>query len=378
MEVGETSRRKSRRNKLIICSSNEMLPKIWEKFPEDLFEVVGARLPTSTFFRFLCVSRKWNSMLTSHSFRDQYAQIPISQPWFYTITHDNVNTAAIYNPSSNKWHHQKVHSFLEKLVIYPLASIGGIICFVNIHHTRFFVGNPLTQTFKELPACSSMDWSQVAVGMWMNGKSTIEGYKILFLGCNGQYIIFDSNKNKWYESKVIPTSIRLPYILNLRSQAISVDGCLYFMSSYPNGMVCYNTLSGIWNHFSVPILHDMISGRFLVECGGRIMFVCVMIKSRVSICIWEFEKTTLLWKYFDKMPRELCLKLYRKGANMICVGNKDMIFLCFSSEKLFMLVTYDVVKKEWFKAPRSLLPRGMTYQRFRHKIAFYPCITATP
>ncbi|XP_047320612.1 F-box only protein 6-like [Impatiens glandulifera] len=182
--------------------------------------------------------------------------------------------------------------FLREVGYLPLAYIGGIICFVNIHHTRFFVGYPLTQTFKELPelpASSSMHWSQIAVGMWMNGKSTIEGYKILFLGCNGKYIIFDPIKNIWYKSKVIPTSIRLPLIMNLRSQAISVDGFLYFMSSYPNGMICYNMLSGIWNHFLVPILHAIISGRILVECGGRIMFVCVMIKSHVSICIWEFK-----------------------------------------------------------------------------------------
>ncbi|XP_047309817.1 F-box only protein 6-like [Impatiens glandulifera] len=380
MESDETPTRKVSRNKLTLCSSNEMSPKIWGKFPEDLFEAVAARLPIVTVFRFLSVSRKWNTMLTSHTFRERYAKLSITQPWFYTITENNVNTAAMYDPSSNKWHRSKIHSFQEKLVIFPIASVGGIVCFTNDNHTRLFVGNPLTQTLKELPFWSNMGWSGVTVGMWMNGKSLSEGYKILYFSCNGRYIIFDSIENAWYKSGAMPASMSLPLILNMRSQAIFVDSCLYFMSSIPDGMVSYNILSGIWNHILVPNPYTFNADRFIVECGGRIMLVGSKvrdIKSCASICIWELEKTTLQWKEVDTMPSEWCMELYRKNTNMIGVGNEDLILMWFRFGKMNMLVTYDVSKKEWLQVSRSTLPRGMAHQRIGCGITFYPCITAT-
>ncbi|XP_047309783.1 F-box only protein 6-like [Impatiens glandulifera] len=379
MESDETPTRKGSRNKLTMSSSNEMSPKIWGKFPEDLFEVVGARLPIVTVFRFLSVSGKWNSMLTSHTFQERYAKLSITQPWFYTITKNNVNTASMYDPSSNKWHRLKLHSFREKLVIFPQASVGGIVCLTDINQTRFFVGNPLTQTLKELPAWSNMGWSGVVVGMWMNGKSLAEGYKMLCLSINGQYIIYDSIENTWYKSGAIP-SINMPLILNMRLQAIYVDGCLYFMCSIPNGMVSYNILSGIWNHILVPDPYIFMDDRFIVECGGRIMLVgsiLIGIKPCVSVCIWELEKTTLQWKQVDTMPSEWCMELYRKNNNMIGVGNKDLIMMWFRFEKMNMLVTYDVSKKEWLQVSRSILPRGMAHQRIVRGITFYPCITTT-
>ncbi|XP_047309791.1 F-box only protein 6-like [Impatiens glandulifera] len=347
-----------------MCSSNEMLSKIWEKFPEDLFEVVGERLPIVTVFRFLSVSKKWNSMLTSHSFRERYAKLPITQPWFYTITDNNVNTAAMYDPSSNKWYRSKLHSFRKKLVIFPLASIGGIVFLTDNNYTRFFVGNPLTQTLKELPAWSNMGWPGVVAGMWMNGKSLAEGYKILCFSCYGQYIIFDSIDNTWYKSGVMPVSITLPLILNMHSQAIFVDGCLYFMCSIPE----------------VPDPYTFFAHRFIVECGGRIMLVGSKvndIKSCASVSIWELEKITSQWKEVDKMPSEWCMELYRKNTNMMGVGNKDLIWIWFRFKKLNMLVTYDVSKKEWLQVSRSTLPRGLAHQRIGCGITFYPCITTT-
>ncbi|XP_047320615.1 F-box only protein 6-like [Impatiens glandulifera] len=354
-----------------------MSPKIWGKFPEDLFEVVGARLPVATFFRFLSVNRKWNSILTSHTFRDRYDKIPITQPWLYVVTHKN---AAMYDPSSNKWYHLKNHYFQEKLAIVPVASVGGIVCFVNLLQTRFFVGNPLTQTLKELPARSKINWPIAVVGMWMYGKSIVEGYKIICInGELGQYIIFDSIKNTWYESGVMPAIRMLPLYLSFLPQAISIDDCLYFTCSNPEGIISYNMLSGVWNHFLVPNPCVLIANRFLVECGGRIMLVGLMeseIESCVSVRIWELQKMTLLWKEFDRMPSEWCLGLNRKNTIhmiMICIGNKDMIMLSFVSEKMNKFVTYDVLKKEWLQVSGSIRTR----QRLEHGITFYPCITAT-
>ncbi|XP_047309875.1 F-box only protein 6-like [Impatiens glandulifera] len=380
MESDETSNRKISRNESTVFSSLEMSPEIWGKFPDDLIEMVRARLPVATFFRFLKVNKKWNSILTSHTFRERYAQIPITQPWFYTINHINANKAAMYDPSSKKWHHPKIHSLRQKLVIFPIASVDGIVCFVNINHTRFFVGNPLTQTLKELPAMSNIVLSRVVVGMWMNGKSSVEGYKIICINGQGLYVIYDSIKNTWYEPGVMPTMRMLPLYLSLRSQAISIDGNLYFMCSNPEGIISYNMLSGVWNHFLVPNPDVLMAHRILLECGGRIMLVGSMvsdIESCVSVCIWELQKMMLLWKEVDRMPSELCLKSDGKNTQMVCMGSKDLILLSLGSEKMNKLITYDVFKKEWLEVSGYIFPqRGKAHLRFVHGIAFYPCITA--
>ncbi|XAR48187.1 hypothetical protein NMG60_11030923 [Bertholletia excelsa] len=184
-----------------------METEIWKDFPEDLLEAVLARLPIATFFRFRSVCRKWNSLLTSNSFSQQCNQVLQAQPWFYTITHENVSTGAMYDPSLKKWHHPTVPDFPTKLIVLPVASAGGLVCFLDVGYRRIYVCNPLTRSFKELPARSVRVWSRVAVGMTLAGELTGGGYKILCVGCDGEYEIFDSADNSWTcPGKMPPTT----------------------------------------------------------------------------------------------------------------------------------------------------------------------------
>ncbi|XP_021300544.1 F-box only protein 6, partial [Herrania umbratica] len=206
---------------------------IWKEFPEDLFEAVIARLPVATYFRFRSVCRKWNSLLDSQSFSQHCAEVPQANPWFYTITHENMNVGAMYDPSFRKWHHPTITFLPAKMIALPVASAGGLVCFLDIGHRNFYVCNPLTQSFKELPARSVKVWSRVAVGMTLNGYSTGRGYKILWVGCDGEYEVYDSVKNSWSRPGSMPPNIKLPLSLNFRSQTVSIDSTLYFMRSDP-------------------------------------------------------------------------------------------------------------------------------------------------
>ncbi|KAL0447261.1 UNVERIFIED_CONTAM: F-box only protein 6 [Sesamum latifolium] len=124
-----------------------------------------------------------------------------------------------------KWHHPTVPALPTKSIVLPVASAGGLVCFLDIGHRGFYVCNPLTRSFKELPARSVKVWSRVAVGMTLNGKSASSGYKILWVGCGGE------------------------------SQAVSVDGMLYFMCSDPDGLVSYDSITGTWKQFVILLLH---------------------------------------------------------------------------------------------------------------------------
>ncbi|KAF5726660.1 F-box family protein [Tripterygium wilfordii] len=349
---------------------------IWKEFPTDLFEAVIARLPIASFFHFRSVCRKWNSLLHSQSFSQHCAQVPQANPWFYTITHENVNSGAMYDPSSKKWRHPSISSLPSKIIILPITSAGGLVCFLDIGHRNFFVCNPLTQSIKELPARSVKVWSRVAVGMTLNGSTADAGYKILWVGCDGEFEVYDSLKNSWSRPGIIPSNINLPLSLNFRSQAISIGSTLYFMRLNPEGILSYNMVTGVWKQFVIPVpLH--LSDHTLAECEGRIMLVGLLTKNAVtSVYIWELQKMTLLWKEVDRMPNIWCLDFYGKHVRMTCLGNKCLLMLSLRSRQMNRLVTYNVITQEWIKIPGCVVPRGKKRQWIACGTAFYPCLTA--
>lgn len=349
-----------------------MEQQIWKEFPEDLFEPIIARLPVATFFRFRSVCRKWNSLLTSRSFSQQCAGVPQTQPWFYTITHENVNTGAMYDPTLKKWHHPTVPALPTKLIVLPVASAGGLVCFIDIGHRSFYICNPLTRSFKELPARSVNVWSRVAVGMTLNEKS----YKILWVGSDGEYEVYDSKKCVWSRPGVMPSNITLPLALNFRSQAVTVGSTVYFMRSDPDGIVSYDMESRVWREFMVPApMH--LSDHTLAQCGSRVLLVGLLTKNAATcVCVWELQRMTLLWKEVDRMPNVWCLEFYGKHVRMTCLGNKGLIMLSIRSRQMNRLVTYDVSTHEWMKVPGCVLPRGRKRQWIACGTAFHPCLTA--
>ncbi|KAI7998200.1 F-box only protein 6 [Camellia lanceoleosa] len=83
----------------------------------------------------------------------------------------------MYDPSLKKWRYPTNPALPAKLIVLPVASIGGLVCFLDIGHRSFFVCNPLTQSFKELPARSAKVWSRVAVGMTLDEDSPVGAIK---------------------------------------------------------------------------------------------------------------------------------------------------------------------------------------------------------
>ncbi|KAF3778003.1 F-box only protein 6 [Nymphaea thermarum] len=302
------SRRESKNHEI------DMEEDIWREFPEDLFEVVSARLPIASFFRFRAVCRKWNSLLSSHSFSQECAQVEQPHPWFYTITHEDTNTGAMYNPLLKKWHHPSMPSFPAKEIILPVTSAGGLVCFLDIGNRNFFVCNPLTQAFRTLPSRSVHDWSRIAVGMTLSAKGN--AYEIMWLEANGDYEVYSSVCNSWTRPGSLPSHIKLPLDLNFRSQAVAIDQVLYFMRANPDGLVSYNMESHVWRQFSIP-LPPHSTDHILAECRGRIILIGLLTKNAATcVCIWELQKMTLLWKEVDRMPNMMCLEFYGRQIAM--------------------------------------------------------------
>ncbi|EYU33446.1 hypothetical protein ABFS82_11G072300 [Erythranthe guttata] len=355
-------------------SDDNMEQQIWQEFPQDLFEAVIARLPIAAFFRFRSVCRTWNSLLNSQSFSNQCSRVKQSQPWFYTITHENVNTGAMYDPSSNKWHHPTVPALPTKQIVLPVASAGGLICFLDIGHRSFYVCNPLTRSFKELPPRSVKVWSRVAVGMT---KSATSAYKILWVGCDGEYEVYDSEKNMWGRPGNIPGNIKIPLSINFRSQVVSVGKTVYLMRSDPEGILSYDMENGVWGQDVIPVPPHVTDQVLAEGGGGRVVMVGLVTKNAATcVCIWELQRMTMLWKEVDRMPNVWCLEFYGKHVRMNCLGNKGLLMLSLRSRQMNRLVTYDLESGEWLKVPGCVLPRGRKRQWIACGTAFHPCLTA--
>ncbi|XP_010530544.1 PREDICTED: F-box only protein 6-like [Tarenaya hassleriana] len=360
-------------------SDENMDQNIWQEFPEDLFEAILSRLPVATFFRFRSVCQKWNSLTDSENFSERCAEVPQTIPWFYTITHENVNSGAVYDPCSKKWHHPVISALPKRTIVLPVASAGGLVCFLDIGHRNFYLCNPLTKSFRELPARSFKVWSRIAVGMILNGKSTSDGYKVMWVGCEGEYEVYDSTRNAWTKRGSMPSSIKLPVLLNFKSQPVAIGSSLYFMLTEPEGILSYNMVTGTWKQSIIPApMH--LSDHTLAECGDQLMLVGLLTKNAATcVCIWELQKMTLLWKEVDRMPNVWCLEFYGKHIRMNCLGNKGcLIMLSLRSRQMNRLVTYNVGTREWSKVPGySAPPRGRKRLWITGGTAFHPSPTAT-
>lgn len=198
----------------------------------------------------------------------------------------------------------------------------------------------------------------------------------MWLGCDGDYEVYDSLKNSWFCRGSTPPNIKVPLSLNFRSQAVAVDDTLYFMRSDPEGIVSYNTTTGVWKQSIIPTpLH--MTDRMLAECGGRIMLVGLLTKNAATcVCIWELQKMTLLWKEVDRMPNIWCLGFYGKHVRMICLGNRGLLMLSLRATEMNILVTYNMSSREWLNVPSCVVPHGRK-RWIAYGTAFHPCLAAT-
>ncbi|CAH8299034.1 unnamed protein product [Eruca vesicaria subsp. sativa] len=367
--------RKQKNQTKSFTESNGMDQEIWREFPQDLFEAVVSRLPIATLFQFRSVCRKWNTLIDSDSFSKYYTELPQTTiPWFYTITHENVNSGQVYDPSSKKWRHPVIPALPKKSIVLPVASAGGLVCFLDIGHRNFYVSNPLTKSFRELPARSFKVWSRVAVGMTL----TSDGYKVLWVGCEGEYEVYDSLRNVWTKRGTIPSNIKLPVLLNFKSQPVAIHNTLYFMLTDPEGILSYDMVSGRWKQYIIPS-PPHLSDHTLAECGERLMLVGLVSKNAATcVCIWELQKMTLLWKEVDRMPNVWCLEFYGKHIRMNCLGNKGcLVLLSLRSRQMNRLITYNVVTREWSKVPGcTAVSRGRKRLWIACGTAFHPSPTA--
>ena len=363
-----------------------MEQKIWKEFPEELFEAVAARLPITDVFRFRSVCKKWNSLLTSQTFPQKHAQIPRHGLWFYTINDKRERVGAMYDPSLQKWHHSTIPALPNELALVPVASAWGLVCFFDISSRGFCVCNPLTRSFKKLPAMSINVWTRFVVGMTLSGKRTSEGYKILFLRFDTEYEVYDSITSSWTRPGGMLSTVKMPMSLDLTTKSVSIDGTIYFPCSRPDGIASYDTETRVWKQFVIPA-PPHLRDHALAECGGQLMLVGLQTEDTdLHLCVWELQMMSLAWYEVDRMPDTWWLEFpgeHVRNLKMTCFGNVDLLMLSLRSGDINQMVTYDIRSQEWLKVPGYIVP-FVEKRQWKHEwipipcgTSFHPCLAAS-
>lgn len=120
----------------------EMDVNIWKEYPEELMEVVVARLPVAAFLRFRSISHKWNSLLGSPRFlqlSEQVAQqnLPLlfasyspSGKGSSRCSVDEKISGALYDPRIKKWHYNL--NFPSASALFPACTAGDSSAILTI------------------------------------------------------------------------------------------------------------------------------------------------------------------------------------------------------------------------------------------------------
>ncbi|KAK2453561.1 F-box only protein [Trifolium repens] len=368
------SRRDTNMRKSSRLSSNMtqvMKPQIWEKFPEDLFKDVLARLPFATVIRFRTVCHQWNNLITSQSFSHYRAQVSQSNPWFflafedvtYNATLPKNNYKAVSDPFMKRW----IYPNTFEIPALPVSSAGGLVCSFDFFNRNIYVCNPLTKSIKKLPI-GSIIWQRHSV-MTMNKSG---GYRVLRFS-HREYEIYDSVTKNWSHLGSIPGYIVPPndYICN----HVSIDDTVYFKYVGPERIVSCNTSTGVWAQHLIPVpLHSYFLS--LAESDGRIMLMGILYENDARfVCIWEVQKVTFSLKEVDRFPCSECYGIFR---GLTCWGNKGVLLCCLRSYTTYRIVTYNIATRKWVKVRVPYKRKLLEKKNYVFGYAFQPCFTAMP
>ena len=349
-----------RKSSRVSNMTDAMKPQIWKNFPEDLLELVFARLPIATLICFRIVCRQWNNMIISQRFSQLCAQVSQVYPWFYTTFGDNYHV--MYDPLMKRWYYPNTF----EIPAFPVSSAGGLVCFEDYCFCpSLYVCNPMTQSFKKLPNGSIENWRRI--GMTMNGNA---GYKVLKLGYAREYEIYDSVTKSWSHLGKIPECNKMPGFIIFNH--VSIDNTLYYKNEDPVGIVTYDTSTGVWiQHLIQAPLHS--SDLTLAESDGRIMLLGLVRENNATcVCIWEVEKKTFLLKEVDRVSFS---EFDGRSVNSTCLGKKGLLLCHLNSWNMYRMITYNIATREWVKVQlpfgRKLLHQNLIY-------VFQPCPTAMP
>ncbi|KAG0587106.1 hypothetical protein KC19_2G141000 [Ceratodon purpureus] len=191
-------------------------PFLWSTLPEDVVELVFARLSTGKIIALREQSAIWSAMAKSSNFRGVFSE---SHPEIFGLVNWDKYGKRFWNLTydikSKEWMCQKLDGLSEAIRAsdydrhrdWMFASDGGLVCFVprwDYSPFTIFVGNPLTDEWKALPLLSQArkDALTLVTVVQLVVDEDTKRYRVILVrrklgqgACAAQY--FDSETGEW-------------------------------------------------------------------------------------------------------------------------------------------------------------------------------------
>ncbi|KAB5568866.1 hypothetical protein DKX38_002659 [Salix brachista] len=313
-----------------------MDPAIWSRLPEELLEHVLSFLPVRTFLNLRSTCKHFKSLLFSPSFMSKHTTpgspfssfLLLSHPQFY-------QQFPLYDSISGSWRHLA----LSLSVLLPVAgsngsptctllsSSNGLFCFSLPSSYSLLVCNFLAKSSRivEFPSYPFSFDSLTFV-------SRPFGYKIFVL-CStfssNSVFVYDSKIHSW--QKFDPFEPILGY--DYRQEGVLFDGSLYFTTSEPFSIACFDLESGRWERLDSELPGDLAFVRLVSDGENKLYLIGGVGRNGISrgVKLWELGDGRN-WIEVESLPEMMCKKFvsvcYHNYERVYCFWHQGMICIC--------------------------------------------------
>lgn len=178
-----------------------MRPLLWSKLPEELLELIIARLPVAQIDGLRALSKSWRFNMSPHSnFKRLCAE---ARPKLFALMRADPQRAKIrfklFDSRLYMWHNCE-YSLAREYRRSLSVSDGGLVCFVPcVNGLPILVCNPLTNDWRELPMQAHVRNKPRMIQLIVDKQ--LGSYKLIIVGSGREEQlaaeVYDSGSRKW-------------------------------------------------------------------------------------------------------------------------------------------------------------------------------------
>ncbi|KAJ7563361.1 hypothetical protein O6H91_03G106900 [Diphasiastrum complanatum] len=392
--------------------------KLWSALPLELLETTLAYLPFSSFYRFRCVCKRWNSLLSCEGFLKHCKSLPLrTEPCILYRKTDSQVFSDMDPHACMLLHHDSTRGACSKIDLQFLkehldtsnggirhkvyAADGGLLLIASNQrdqHERFSVCNPLLKRWRQLPILPAAPYAHCQIRRLVFDKLT-KAYKVIVvtrrdipeMGCVGRTFVYDSISRCWNETGNIP---RQPW--EVMDQTVVCGNVMYVMvygtGSYLDEtiMMAYHIGSGVWSEvriqppsLSIWTRQLFMTRKILVESRGRVFLVIAAgYNYPFSIALWELKmgSTSAEWKELAASIPDQLINIIFSDFDLDdyemtdrwwwwAMGFGDYILLKWhdvTKTKKPRTVVYDLLQGSWQRGANITWPVGLYDYQLDH------------
>jgi hypothetical protein len=204
-----------------------MDPAVWRNLPEEVLQMVFARLPLLQIVSLKCLSKawRWNVTAVESGFRRLCAGL--QKPNVFALADEAIHSIGVldikmFDVEAQKWHKFEMTLQPQFFCETMAACDGGLVCFVSrmlnkvANPLLIVVLNPLTKEYKVLPTLASLNKVQPQMVQLIMDRET-KCYKVVLVGKKNRRTgtvlakVYSSATGRWSTPDPVPEQLVFGY-----------------------------------------------------------------------------------------------------------------------------------------------------------------------